>query len=229
MVPANSSRRGPFAFPAPAQLARSGHAANEMSAQKLRPRDAPSPHIRFMIEPRQMQQPMKDQHLDFNRQRMPVLRAWRRAVLTLMARSPAIFMRDLGAGWKREHIRRLVLSAKLPVQTPDRCIGGQQHCHLAAQFHGSLRLTQKTGERPRIRNALLSGENRFGRSFWASSAACSCGGRPGSKSGSRRIIVRGAATAAAPCLSIFYANHAFTAAWPDARLAAAPAGRPAVG
>ena len=86
---------------------------------------------------------MQDQDFDLDRQGMTVrnsLAASRGHADRQVAGDSAC---GLAARRKREHIRRLVFTAKFAIEPTDLRIGGQQDTHLTLQSDQTLSLAQK--------------------------------------------------------------------------------------
>src|SRR5271155_3843472 len=91
--------------------------------------------IRFMVEACQMQQPVQHEDLHFHLQRVAVLvslplrRFKRNSQIPRLLRSLTRKLID----WKRQHVRRLVLLAKITVEPANGRVGCQQHRHFPVQ------------------------------------------------------------------------------------------------
>src|ERR1700739_933654 len=162
------------------------------------------------------------------RREWPRSPACRLAMGMLMARSPAIF-RGPGALAGNE-------STSVALFLP-------RNCRFSRRIVASV--VSKTVTWPRNLAAACASRRKRARvravgmhwfrgwALWAGPAdrlgSFTCKEGSGSRSGSRRIIVREAATFSGPVSSIFYANFEFTAVWQDARPVVAPAVPLAVG
>ena len=122
--PRNQARRQPQ-FPPQLRLARS-HLAR----------------VLLVVEARQVQQSVQQQHPHLVAQRMPKLRRLPRRHLKrnrqVARQSWSLRIAEegrVGRRRKRQHIRRLVFAEKCPVQPPQRRIVRQQHVDFALQPH----------------------------------------------------------------------------------------------
>ena len=113
------------------------------------------PSICFVIVSGKVQQTVEHQHLDFDAQRVAAFISLSPRYGNADGQVAGDLCRPRPGDGKRKHIGGFVLTPKLAIQTLDAGVCGQQHRDLAAQFHGSLRLTQKCDESPRTRNALV--------------------------------------------------------------------------
>ena len=115
--------------------------------------------VGFVVVAGEMKQAMEDENFDFDGERMALFDGLRRAVGTLMARSPAIFssapmpsarkslQRKGALSGKGEHVGGLVFVAELAVEFANGRVGGEQDGDLAAKADGGLRLSEKAGQR----------------------------------------------------------------------------------
>ena len=98
-----------------------------------------------MIVAGQVQQPVKNQHLDLGGQRVPLFLALplRRLHTDGHVACNVLCTPDEMLGAERQHIRRLVFAAKACVQVAHRRVAGQEHRHLTAQPDRGLCPRQK--------------------------------------------------------------------------------------
>ena len=109
--------------------------------------------VGFVVVSGQMQQPVQHQHLHLRRERVAAARQLARAVVHADARSPATLPRQTGSRrGKRKHVRRLVLSAKSPIQ-----IAGSRHRSSAAPSPAPRNLTAACASRRKRSSARVEG------------------------------------------------------------------------
>jgi hypothetical protein len=98
-----------------------------------------------VIEASQVEQSMKHQHLDLDRQGMSLFArlAPRGGHSDGEIAGDSFLVPDRGFRREGENIRGFVLAAKLPVEPANGAVSGQQHRNVATQADGLLRLAQK--------------------------------------------------------------------------------------
>ncbi len=117
--------------------------------------------IALMVKARQMKDPVQRQNLDLLAHRMSqphrILPGNVSGNRDIPGQFPRLAGFRTGSRRKRQHIRSLILSAKLPVQRPHGRAAGDQHIHPAAQPSSFSRPQHKAIERGfrQSRNLLL--------------------------------------------------------------------------
>ena len=102
--------------------------------------------VGFMIEPGEVQQAVKDEYLEFDRECVPLPSRLAKRRWHADGQIPGDFFLALGQGIGRKgkDIRRLVFTAKLPVQAANVAVSRQENRNLALQANRRLRFAQKT-------------------------------------------------------------------------------------
>jgi hypothetical protein len=111
--------------------------------------------VGLVIVTGQMQQPMQNQHLDLDSQRMLLLLGLAQRGGHAHGQIAGNLFRANALSWKRKHIGGLVLAAKLAIQAAYRSIGGQLHIDLATQAHSRLRQQKKAAQCARRGNLFI--------------------------------------------------------------------------
>jgi hypothetical protein len=95
--------------------------------------------IALVIKPRQMENSMKHENLDFLGNRMPepygTLQGDVRGNGDVSSRGARAGIRTRRYRRKRENVRRFVLAAELAIQRTNGCTAGHKHIHGCAETH----------------------------------------------------------------------------------------------